>query len=225
MMIRKLLTTGIFLAILMPLAALSQNSGGQPADTIPEATRDSLSGETREQPVTNRFKRQHKRRTDTIFFFDAKAMHVDVMKITFDSVLYRQPGETSLQALDKDIIHKIKYNWGRLEILNEKPKEPQERLDWRKVEILNNPQQADGFHKVEEVTAKAKGSGRGFETPKSLENKARVILKKKAANLNAGYVLITNKTITTAFGEIPSATLTGTVYSRERDNSNQASGE
>ena len=225
MMIRKLISTGISLIILVPLAAISQNPSGQAADSIPGATRDSISGETMDKPVTKRFKRQHKRRTDTIYLFDAQAMHVDVMKITFDSVLYRHPGETGLQALDKDIIHKIKYNWGKLEILNEKPKEPQKRLDWRKVEILNKPGQADDLFKVEEVTAKAKGSGRGYETPKSLENKARVILKKKAANLNAEYVLITNKTITTAFGEMPSATLTGMIYTREKKDPNQASGE
>jgi hypothetical protein len=224
MMIIKLLITGIYLMILVPVAAFSQNAGGQAADTIPETTRDSLSDGTKDKPVTSRFKLRPKRRTDTIYLFDAQAMHVDVMKITFDSVLYRQPGETQLQALDKDIIHKIKYNWGKLEILNEKPKEPKKRLDWRKVEILNSPGQAEQFYKMEEITAKTKGSGRGFETPKSLENKARVILKKKAANLNAEYVLITNKTITTAFGEIPSATLTGTAYTRKKQD-NQASGE
>jgi len=233
MKIIKLLTTGISLVLLMPLAAASQNAGSQPADSLPgavkdslpEAAKDSLSNKTGGKPAGSRFEQQHKRRTDTIFFFEAKEMHVDVMKITYDSVLYRKPGETELRALDKDIIHKIKYNWGRLEILNEKPKEPQKRLDWRKVTILTKPKQAEGYYEVEQVTAKAKGSGRGYETPRSLENKAEVILKKKAANLNAEYVLITNKTITTAFGEMPSATLTGMVYSREQQGNDETVNE
>jgi len=224
-MIRKLLTTGISLMLLVPLAATSQNSVSQPADTIPEATKDSLSVDTSNNPVTGRFKKQHKRRTDTIFFFEAQEMHVDVMKITYDSVLYRKPDETKLRALDKDIIHKIKYNWGRVEILNQQAKAKQKKLDWRKVKILTKATQAEGYYKVEQVTAKTQGSGRGFETPKSLENKAEVILKKKAANKNGEYVLITNKTITTAFGEIPSATLTGMVYSREEQDNGQLSSE
>lgn len=209
-MLKNFLTYSIFLIFMMPVTLLSQENKTELPDSARGAGKDSAA-----YPVEQIRKRENPR-TDTIFFFGKKSMNVHVMKITYDSVLYREPGETEILALDKDIVNKIKYNWGRLEILNEKEKEPRKFYDWRKVKVLDSKNEVEGLFRVEEVTAKAKGSGRGYETPRSLETKATIILKKKAANLNAQYVVITNKTITTAFGESPSATLKGIVYTTDK---------
>jgi hypothetical protein len=39
------------------------------------------------------------------------------------------------------------------------------------------------------------------------------VLRKKAANLNANYVLITKESVSAAFGEIPSVSLSAIAYS------------
>jgi len=87
-----------------------------------------------------------------------------------------------------------------------------EKLDWRKVKIVNNESNVLGMNKVREIKATAKGDRQGYRTPKSLERSARVILRKKAAQLNANYILLTDKNIVVAFGENPSATLYGIAY-------------
>jgi hypothetical protein len=157
-----------------------------------------------------------KQRSDTIQLFEKEPMYVNVLKITYDSIIYTEPGETELRRLGKDHVNKIVYNWGRVEILNEKPPKYPERYNWRKVEILENKNKTKGLYMVEKIEAKAEGSSRGYDTPKSLEMRAKVILRKKAANINAKYVLITSKTVTIAFGELPSATIKGIAYTDEK---------
>ena len=160
--------------------------------------------------------KEKKQRTDTVQLFDKDPMYVNVLKITYDSIVYTEPGETELRKLGKDHVNKIIYNWGRVEILNESPPKYPERYDWRKVDILENKNKTKGLYEVERIEAKAEGSSRGYDTPKSLEMRAKVILRKKAANINAKYVLITSKTVTIAFGELPSATLKGIAYTDEK---------
>ena len=212
MVIKKAIIPVLLILLAAPLMLYPQTEDKEKTDSAGGFLRENDTGQS--EDISPRVKQDP--RNDTIYFFDGKKMYVNVMKITFDSVIYREPGTNELLTLDKDIINKIKYNWGRLEILNEKPKKIRKHYDWRKVDILQDEQEASGLTRLEEITAKAKGSGRGYETPKSLENKATVILKKKAANINAQYVLITNKAITAAFGESPSATLTGIAYTDKK---------
>lgn len=200
----------------MPLFAWGQSENPTSPYSINQASADTTVPKKEQADPTEKYRKSlQQTHPDTVYFFDRETMYVNVMKITYDSILYREAGQTDLKSLGKDRVNRIKYNWGRLEILNEKPPRRQKRYDWRKVKFLKNKRRASDMHQVKEIMAKAKGSGRGFETPKSLEVKAKTILRKKAANVNAHYVLITNKTISTAFGEIPSATLTGIAYSTE----------
>ena len=190
--------------IILPFMALSQQplEENQSSDSVKQNTNK---GE-KNQPY-------QKRRTDTVYLFEGNQLNINVMKITYDSLIYTEAGESELKKIDKDKVHKIRYNWGKLEILNEKQPKILNRYNWRKVKILGSKNETEGLYMVDKVVAKAEGSSRGYDTPKSLENRAEVILKKKAANLNAKYVLITGKNVTIAFGEIPSATIKGIVYS------------
>jgi len=92
----------------------------------------------------------------------------------------------------------------------------EEKLDWRKVKIVNNESNVLGMKKVQEVKATTKGDGQGYQTPKTLERSARIVLRKKAAQLNANYILLTDKNIVVAFGENPSATLYGVAYTDKK---------
>jgi hypothetical protein len=197
-----------------------QDTIRQPRKSSPKTPEKEIK-ETSEEDAKTTSKKPKKNRSDTIYLFEKDPMFVNVMKITYDSVIYRDPGTIDLKKVDKDRVNKIKYNWGRIEILNETQPKIQKRYNWRKVKILESKNKTEDLFLLEKIQAKAEGSSRGFDTPKSLENRAKVILKKKAANINAKYVLITNKSVTIAFGEIPSATLTGIAYTDEKTDSEQ----
>jgi preprotein translocase subunit YajC len=149
---------------------------------------------------------------DTVYLFGGDKMYINVKKISFDSIIYTETNTNKRLTLDKDKVHKIRYNWGKLEYINEEPVRKKESLDWREVKIVKNKINVKNKYKIEEIEAPVKGNSY-YESAKILVKKAEVILRKKAANLNANYVLITNKTVSMAFGEIPSATLTGIAYS------------
>lgn len=151
-------------------------------------------------------------RFDTVYFFEGPERYVNVKKITYDSIIYIHPGSKVQQSFDKSRIRKIKYSYGHHEYFNEKQKKESRQLEWRRVKIVESKKNVLTMTKVREIEATAKGSGRGYETPKTLERKARVILRKKAARLNANYILLTKKSVSVAFGEIPSATLIGIAY-------------
>ena len=93
--------------------------------------------------------------------------------------------------------------------------EMNKEIDWRKVKIVKKEANILGMKKIQKIQATAKGSGQGYQTPKSLERNARVILRKKAGKLGANYILLTNKSIAVAFGETPSATLFGVAYTNK----------
>lgn len=191
--------------VFLPAVAFSQHDGEPSRDTV-APSEDSLQA----PPGA-----KQKAPSDTIYLFNQEKRAVNVMKITYDSVIYRRSNIPKLHSIAKERVKKIRYSRGRLDIINDNPPQKKSSVEWREVEFLKHKDEAKGMSRVKRIHAKAQGSGRGFETPKSLEIKAKTILRKKAANDGGRYILITNKTITTAFGEIPSATITGIAYKKE----------
>jgi hypothetical protein len=153
--------------------------------------------------------------SDTIFIFGGKKMNVDIKKITPDSILYSEKGGEEIKRMWNGNVYKVKYESGKMEIINTTPKQKKEKIDWRKVKVVKKKKHVVDFIEVQKIEATAKGSGRGYQTPKTLKRKALTILRKKAANLNANYILIVNESISAAFGDIPSATYTGIAYRDE----------
>lgn len=151
--------------------------------------------------------------TDVIYQHDGTKMNVHVKKIYLNDIYYSLPGETKVNKMDQRLVHKIEYKTGKVEVLNETPPDMRETGDYRKVKVTDDPDEVEGLIEVARIEAKAEGSDRGYSTPKSLERTATIILRRKAALVNATIVLITDKNVNVAFGEIPSVTLYGTAYS------------
>ena len=151
--------------------------------------------------------------TDILYQHDGTKMYVNVKKIYLNDLYYSLPGDTKVNKIDQRLIHKIEYKTGEIEILNEKAPDVREVGDYRKVKVTENPDEVDGMIEVARLEAKSEGSDRGYSTPKSLERSAVIVLRRKAALVNAEIVLITDKKTSVAFGEIPSVTLYGTAYS------------
>ena len=145
--------------------------------------------------------------SDTIYRHDGTVMTVDVKKIYLNDLYYSLPGETKVNKMDQRLVHKIIYSSGKIEILNEKAQDVREVGDYRKVKVTEDPDDIEGLVEVAKLEAVAEGSDRGYSTPKSLERTAAIVLRKKAALVNADIVLITEKKSNVAFGEIPSVFL------------------
>lgn len=150
--------------------------------------------------------------TDIIYLHDGTKMHVDVKKIYLNDLYYSLSGETKVKQMDQRLVHKIEYKSGKTEILNEEPQTVRDINDYRKVKVTYDPDDVDGMVEVAKLEARAEGSERGYSTAKTLERTATIILRRKAALVNAEIVLITDKKVHVAFGEIPFTILYGTAY-------------
>lgn len=151
--------------------------------------------------------------TDILYQHDGKQAFVNVKRIYLNDLYYTLPGETKVNKIDRRLFHKIVYKTGRVEILNEKAPDVREVGDYRSVKVTENPEEVEGLVEVAKIEAKVEGNERGHSTHKTLKRTATVVLRKKAALVNANIVLITGKRSNAAFGEIPSLTLLGTAYS------------
>lgn len=152
-------------------------------------------------------------KTDIIYQHDGTKMLVNVRKIYLNDLYYTLPGEKKVNKMDQRLVHKIEYKSGKIEILNETPPDVRKVGDYRKVKVTKDPDDVEGLIEVAKLEAQVEGSDKGYSSPKTLERKATIVLRKKAALLNADIVLITDKKTNVAFGEIPSMTLHGTAYS------------
>jgi len=157
--------------------------------------------------------KEEQKQTDIIYQHDGTKMLVNVKRIYLNDLYYSLPGETKVNKMDQRLVHKIEYKTGKVEVLNETPPDVREVGDYRKVKVTDDPDDVEGLIEVAKLEAKAEGSDRGYSTPKSLERSATIILRRKAALVNANIVLITDKQSNVAFGELPSVTLQGTAYS------------
>lgn len=151
--------------------------------------------------------------SDIVYRHDGTKMYVDVKKIYLNDLYYSLPGQTKVNKMDQRYVHKIEYKSGKIEILNETASTIRETNDYRKVKVTESAIDVDGLIEIAKLEARVEGSERGYSTPKTLERSATIVLRKKAASVNADIVLITDKKVSVAFGEVPSLVLYGTAYS------------
>ncbi len=177
----------------------------------PEETDTTVVEKKEQEPAEKEETKQQE--TDIIYQHDGTKMFVNVKKIYLNDLYYALPGDTKVKKMDQRLVHKIEYKTGRVEVLNETAPDVREVNDYRKVKVTDDPDDVEGLIEVAKLEAKAEGSDRGYATPKSLERTATIVLRRKAALVNANIVLITGKKTNVAFGEIPAVTLYGTAYS------------
>ncbi|MDY6800466.1 MAG: hypothetical protein SVU94_04495 [Bacteroidota bacterium] len=152
-------------------------------------------------------------KTDVVYLHDKTVLKVDVKKIYQNNLYYSLPGDAKVNQMDQRLVYKIEYKSGKTEIINEEPQTVRNINDYRKVKVTYNPDDVDGMVEVAKLEAKAEGSDRSYSTAKTLERTAIIILRRKAALVNAEMVLVTDKKVHVAFGEIPFTILYGTAYS------------
>ncbi|MCG8411170.1 MAG: hypothetical protein MI739_07795 [Bacteroidales bacterium] len=151
--------------------------------------------------------------SDIIYKHDGTKIFVDIKRICLNDIYYINRGENKTSKIDKRLVRKVIHKTGSVEIFNEKAQHIRKVGDFRKIKVTKNPKDVKDLVEVGKIEAKAEGRNRGNSTVKSLERTATIILKRKAALVNANIILITKKNNQVAFGEAPTVTLYGTAYS------------
>lgn len=150
--------------------------------------------------------------TDIIVLHTGEKLYVDVIKIQLNDLYYTFPKHQEILEMDKRLVKKVYYKSGKIETLSQADEEIPDVGDYRKVKVTRDKKDVEKFLEVGRFDAKAEGSRRRNTSLRSLERSAEIILRRKAALLNAHIVLVIDQQSSMAFGEVPSTTLTGVAY-------------
>lgn len=165
---------------------------------------------------------------DKILTYDHEVVISKIQNITPGFVLFLYPFNTELQALNRNDISQIQYSDGTIDIflpLTDKAGFNKEvvdtariiirsRRDWEKVTLTDNSEDITGLIEKGKVIASYQADYENAEN-EYLEKNALIILRKKAANLNAPFVLLINKNFHKGYGDPPSIELEGILYNYE----------
>lgn len=149
---------------------------------------------------------------DVVKLFGGEELTVDVKKLNEKYVFYQKPGERDLVKIDRRLVSEIHYADGKIEVINAKEVDIKVTTDWRKVKLTDNAEDIAGLIELEQIEAVSEGDSRGYYSKRSLENSAKIVLRKKAAMLNADIVLIKEIKNNRAYGDVPSTTIIGVAY-------------
>jgi hypothetical protein len=165
---------------------------------------------------------------DKILTYNHEVFITKIQNITPNFVLFLYPFNTELQSLGRNAISQIQYADGAIDIflpLTDKDGFNKEvvdtariiirsRRDWEKVTLTDKSEDISGMVEKGKVIASYQADYVNAENEYLVKN-AQIILRKKAANLNAPFVLLTNKNFHKAYGDPPSIELEGILYNYE----------
>lgn len=127
---------------------------------------------------------------DKVVLKNGDTLCVKVVKNDEKTIVYQYPGEALLNVKNKREIKKIAYESGRIETINQGIEVPviKSEKDWEKVIETYIESDVEGLTRVDQIKAT---SGWGGSLGSSLGYKGAIKkLKKKAAKLGAGVILI-----------------------------------
>lgn len=129
---------------------------------------------------------------DKIVLRDSSVIDAKVLESNEKSVTYVFPSENVKNQKDKSQIAYIIYSSGRKETCNVSPSIPNisSKDDWDRVIITHNANDAIGLKKVKSISAQG-GNGGVFGNAEKAHEKALEKLKKNAAKIQCGLVVIT----------------------------------
>jgi hypothetical protein len=162
---------------------------------------------------------------DKILTYSHEVYIAKIENITPSFVLFLYPFNTELQSLNRNNISQIQYADGTIDIflpLTNKTGFDKEvvdtsriiirsRRDWEKVTLTNKSEDITGMVEKGKIIASYQADYVNAEN-EYLEKNAQIILRKKAANLNAPVVLLINRNFHKAYGDFPSIELEGILY-------------
>jgi hypothetical protein len=165
---------------------------------------------------------------DKIITFDREVYVVKINNITYSEVRFTYPSDDRVNSLNRSKISQILYSDGRRDvfiplddrIVKEAKLVDTARIivknqkDWMKVVVTENPLEVNNL--VTKGNLKATYEAEmGNAGNDELMRHAGIILKKKAAALNAHCVLIDTKFFYKAYGDLPKVEVTGRAFGYE----------
>lgn len=146
---------------------------------------------------------------DTIFKLGGKRIVCTVQKIAMTSIIYVLPSQTNQLEIPRKDVEKIIYRNGRKELINKPIFSMVDKTQWESVVVTEKEEDVEGLYKKDFLKANASS---GSRSPKAAKQSAIIRLQKKAANIGALMVLITNSEMKGGYGEIPGWELEGIAY-------------
>lgn len=131
--------------------------------------------------------------TDTVYI-NNKKIACSVKEITPDAIKFTYPGEDLLNTVYKNSVQKIKFKSGRVQTFAEATsyKPINGVMDYDKVTITSVEDEIKGLYKLEDVSAKAKGTT-VYSNQERVKERAYRKLKIQAAMFGANVVYLSNQ--------------------------------
>lgn len=162
---------------------------------------------------------------DKIITFDREVFVGKIHNITFSEVRFTCPPDDRIKAVNKSRISQILYTDGRRDVfipLEDKTVKQKELVDtariivksqkdWMKVLVTEDPSFVENLTAMGNIKATYEADMGNMGNEEMLR-RAAVILKKKAAVLNAHCVLIETKFFHKSYGDLPSVEVTARVF-------------
>ncbi|HYX07308.1 MAG TPA: hypothetical protein VE912_11300 [Bacteroidales bacterium] len=147
--------------------------------------------------------------TDTIFRLGGRTILADVNQVTPIEVQYKFPGDDKVYSIDRKQIQRIVYKNGRVEVYNKPVLQMIGENQWEAVLVTEKEEDVEGLYKYGVVKSNAASSSR---SKKAARRSATIRLQKRAANMGANIILITNAEAKGGYGEIPGYEMEGIAY-------------
>ncbi|MFO7655869.1 MAG: hypothetical protein R6W78_02275 [Bacteroidales bacterium] len=163
---------------------------------------------------------------DKIITFDNEVLIGKVQHITFTEVRFLYPFNTKVESINRYKVSQILYADNRIDLFTPYDEEKKELLPvqedrlivyrreiWEKIVITEDEYEVAGFTLLGPVSA-AYDADQVKCSNDYLEKNVMIILKKRAARLEADYILITNKSFHKGYGDPPSVKIEGVAYKK-----------
>ncbi|MBN2610615.1 MAG: hypothetical protein JXB00_03585 [Bacteroidales bacterium] len=161
---------------------------------------------------------------DKIITFDNEVLVGKVQHITLTEVRFLYPFNTKVEIINREKVSQILYADNRIDLFTPYDEEQKELLPvqedrlivyrreiWEKITITEDEYEVAGFTLLGPVSA-VYDADQFKCTNEYLEKNGMIILKKRAAKLEADYILITNKSFHKGYGDPPSVKIEGLAY-------------
>lgn len=151
---------------------------------------------------------------DIMVLMSGEQKEVEIRKFSAKFIYYSNPGVPTMTQIDRRLVNVIYYRSGRKEIITPKAVDIPKTTDWEKIKITENPKDVTGtMVEIDVIEVEYEASTREqYLKPQTLEYSAYIILKKKAAMMNAELVVIKKKTHSRPYGEAPSLRIEAIAY-------------
>jgi hypothetical protein len=174
----------------------------------------SLQDSTKKKKPTTKPFPKSKLGVDIMTLMTGEEKEVEIRKFSTKYIYYSNPRESSMKQVDRRLVNIIYYRSGRKEVITPKVVDIPKNSDWEKIKVTEDPKEVSPLMvEIDVIEVVVEASGREqYYKPQTLENSAFIVLKKKAALLNAELVLIKKKSHSRPYGEAPSLKVEAIAY-------------